>query len=155
MSQRSQEQYDSLFRRLDALCRGENDPVALMATIACELYHGFDTFHWVGFYRNVGGRTLKIGPYQGSHGCLVIPFEKGVCGQCAREQKLINVPDVAKVPHHIACSGSTRSEIVIPVLDNKGTLLAVLDIDSDLPVAFDDCDERNLPLLGKYFRREP
>ncbi len=152
MSATKQQHYDELFRRLDALCQGETEAVALMATIACELYHGFDTFHWVGFYRNVGGRTLKIGPYQGAHGCLVIPFDRGVCGQCARELRVVNVPDVSQISYHIACSGSTRSEIVIPVLDNKGELLAVLDIDSDLQAAFDDCDERNLPLLSRYFQ---
>jgi L-methionine (R)-S-oxide reductase len=153
MNDTKQQTYDQLFQRLDALCESETDAVSLMATISCELYHTFDTFHWVGFYRNVGDRILKIGPYQGSHGCLSIPFDKGVCGQCARELRVVNVPDVAAVPHHIACSGSTRSEIVIPVLDNKGALLAVLDIDSDLAAAFDAGDERNLTLLNKYFER--
>ncbi|MRR09285.1 GAF domain-containing protein [bacterium] len=152
MSARTQEQYDSLFRRLDSLCAGEGDAVALMATIACELRSAFSDFHWVGFYRAVGDRTLKIGPYQGGHGCLTIPFDKGVCGQCAREQRVINVTDVTAVPHHIACSGSTRSEIVVPIVDGAGALLAVLDVDSDLPAAFAEADERNLPLLNKYFR---
>jgi len=153
MSENKQQSYEELFRRLDALCAGETDAVALMATISCELYNSFDTFHWVGFYRNVGNRTLKVGPYQGSHGCLVIPFDRGVCGQCARELRVINVPDVAAVPHHIACSGSTRSEIVVPVMDGAGALRAVLDIDSNLPAAFDGCDERNLALINRYFQR--
>ncbi len=153
MSENKQQTYDELFRRLDALCAGETDAVTLMATLCCELYHTFDTFHWVGFYRNVGNRTLKVGPYQGSHGCLVIPFDKGVCGQCARELRVINVPDVGKIQHHIACSGSTRSEIVVPVRNDSAALLGVLDIDSDLPAAFDEADERNLALLNKYFER--
>ncbi len=153
MSENKQQTYDGLLQRLDALCAGETDAVALMATIACELYHTFDTFHWAGFYRNAGGRTLKIGPYQGSHGCLVIPFDKGVCGQCARELRVINVPDVSRIQHHIACSGSTRSEIVVPVHNAAGALLGVLDIDSDLPAAFDGTDERNLASLNRYFER--
>ena len=153
MSENKQQAYDELFQRLDALCEGETDAVALMATISCELYHSFDTFHWVGFYRNAGNHTLKIGPYQGSHGCLTIPFDRGVCGQCARELRVVNVPDVSTIQHHIACSGSTRSEIVVPVRDSAGALLAVLDIGSDLASAFDGTDERNLALLNRYFVR--
>jgi GAF domain-containing protein len=151
MTARTQEQYDSLFRRLDSLCAGEDDPVALMATIACELRTAFPAFHWVGFYRNAGNRTLKIGPYQGGHGCLTIPFDRGVCGQCARELRTINVPDVAAVADHIACSSTTRSEIVVPVLDRAGALLAVLDVDSDNPAEFTMLDEHNLARIGGYF----
>ncbi|MHB0935202.1 MAG: GAF domain-containing protein [Armatimonadota bacterium] len=148
---RTQSDYDDLFRRLDALCEGETDDIALMATIACELYHAFAAFHWVGFYRNVGNDTLKIGPYQGTHGCLTIPFEKGVCGKCAREKTVLNIPDVTAVPFHIACSGSTRSEIVVPICRPDGELLAVLDIDSDSPAEFTELDERNLRHVDNYF----
>jgi L-methionine (R)-S-oxide reductase len=151
MSQQTQEQYDSLFRRLDALCQGESDAVALMATIACELKLAFGAFHWVGFYRAAGNELLKIGPYQGGHGCLTIPFSRGVCGRCAREMRMINVPDVNSVPDHIACSVTTRSELVLPITDGDGRLLAVLDIDSDTPEAFGLVDESNLPTLNKYF----
>jgi len=147
-----QEDYDRLFERLDALCDGETDLIALMATIACELYHGFDHFDWVGFYRNVGGDVLKIGPYQGGHGCLTIPFSRGVCGRCARDRAVVNVPDISKMPDHIACSATTRSEIVVPVLDAGGKLTAVLDIDSDGVAAFDEVDETNLARIGEYFR---
>ena len=149
-----QAEYDSLFERLDALCEGETDEIALMATIACELYQGFDRFDWVGFYRNAGGDLLKIGPYQGGHGCLTIPFSRGVCGRCARERTAVNVPDVSKMPGHIACSATTRSEIVVPVLEADGELAAVLDIDSDEVAAFDEVDETNLARIGEYFRRD-
>ncbi len=148
-----QARYDRLFQRLDGLCEGESDTITLMATIACELNLAFERFHWVGFYRNMGDRTLKVGPYQGGHGCLEIPFDHGVCGKCAREQTLQNVPDVAHLPFHIACSSTTRSELVVPVTDNQGHLLAVLDIDSDLPDAFDEVDERNLARIASYFSR--
>lgn len=145
------ERYAQLFRRLDALCTGEQDAIAIMATVASELFHAFEDFDWVGFYRNVGGELLKIGPYQGGHGCLTIPFARGVCGQCARERRLQNVPDVRVIPHHIACSSSTISEIVVPIFDSAGALLAVLDVDSDRPAAFDKTDETNLTLINRYF----
>ncbi len=143
--------YDRLFKTLDSLCEGESDPVSLMATIACELYTTFDAFHWVGFYRNVGNRMLKIGPYQGGHGCLRISFDRGVCGKCAREKAVQNVPDVMAVPDHIACSSSTRSELVLPILDAQGELLAVLDIDSDQPAAFSESDALQLQRINRYF----
>ena len=149
---RTQHHYDNLFRRLDALCEGETDQIALMATIACELYHAFAEFHWVGFYRNVGNDTLKIGPYQGAHGCLTIPFEEGVCGKCAREQAVLNIPDVTAIPFHIDCSGSTRSELVVPICREGGELLAVLDVDSDNPAEFTELDELNLEEIDRYFR---
>ncbi|MFZ1813451.1 MAG: GAF domain-containing protein [Rhizobiaceae bacterium] len=132
--------------RIAGLTAGEDDEIALMATISCELYQAFDHFHWVGFYRSVGQDTLKIGPYQGAHGCLVIPFSKGVCGACARTGKTLVVPDVDAFPGHIACSSSTRSEIVVPVW-NKDRLVGVLDIDSDFPDAFTAEDAQALEAI--------
>jgi len=155
MATDKQTQYDQLFGRLHGLCDGESDVISLMATIACELNQTFEQFHWVGFYRNMGDRTLKIGPYQGGHGCLVIPFDRGVCGKCAAEEKVQNVPDVADLPYHIACAATTRSELVVPIHDANGQLLAVLDIDSDLPAAFDPVDEKNLARIASYFQRQP
>ena len=150
-----QDEYDALFERLDALCRGETDRIALMATIACELYRSFERFDWVGFYRNVGGEVLKIGPYQGAHGCLTIPFARGVCGRCARERTVQNVPDVTRVASHIACSATTRSEIVVPIIVPTvigDDLVGVLDIDSNSPAAFGEVDETSLSRIAGYFR---
>jgi L-methionine (R)-S-oxide reductase len=147
-----QTQYDQLFERLDALCEGESDVITLMSTIVCELNLSFEQFHWVGFYRNLGNRTLKVGPYQGGHGCLVIPFDQGVCGKCAATETVQNVPDVAGEPDHIACSATTKSEIVIPIMDAGGELIAVLDIDSNLPAAFGQIDQENLQRIGEYFQ---
>ncbi|NND20576.1 MAG: GAF domain-containing protein, partial [Silicimonas sp.] len=90
--------YRELSQRIAAICEGETDTVALMATIACEVHHADDRFDWTGFYRVVAPGLLKIGPYQGGHGCLVIPFEKGVCGAAAREGKTQIVPDVNDFP---------------------------------------------------------
>lgn len=138
--------------RIRAVTEGETDAVALMATLVCELHHHFPHFHWTGFYRVVAPGLLKIGPYQGGHGCLVIPFSRGICGRCAREEKTIIIPDVEREADHIACSSSTRSEIVVPVFDAAGELRAVLDVDSDFPDAFGENDARLLEEVCELFR---
>lgn len=132
--------YSELSKTIAALAEGETDTVALMATVACELHHADDRFDWTGFYRVTEPDVLKIGPYQGGHGCLVIPFSRGVCGAAARTGQVQLVDDVDAFPGHIACASSTRSEIVLPVWNNAGTLLGVLDIDSDQPAAFTQGD---------------
>jgi L-methionine (R)-S-oxide reductase len=135
-----------------ALTHGETDTVALMATVVCEIHHAHSYADWTGFYRVVAPELLKIGPYQGGHGCLVIPFARGVCGAAARTGQVQNVPDVEAFPGHIACSSSTRSELVLPVWNGKGILLGVLDLDSDTPAAFTKADEDWLiPLLAEVF----
>ena len=131
--------YRVLAQTIAALTAGEDDVVSLMATVACEVHHSDDRFDWTGFYRVVGPELLKIGPYQGGHGCLVIPFSRGVCGAAARTGQVQLVPDVAAFAGHIACSSSTRSEIVLPVWGKAG-LLGVFDIDSDRVDAFDETD---------------
>jgi GAF domain-containing protein len=136
-----------------ALTHGETDTVALMATVACELHHAHPFADWTGFYRVVAPELLKIGPYQGGHGCLVIPFSRGVCGAAARTGQVQNVPDVDAFPGHIACSSSTKSELVLPVWNGKGILLGVLDLDSDTPAAFAKADEDWLTnLLAEVFK---
>lgn len=138
--------------RIAALIAGETDAVAIMATITCELHHHHPHFHWTGFYRVVAPGLLKIGPYQGGHGCLVIPFERGICGRCAREEQTVIIPDVELEEDHIACSSSTRSEIVVPVFDAEGSLRAVLDVDSDFPDAFGQGDAALLEKVCGLFR---
>ena len=146
--------YPALAATIRALTEGEDDPVALMATLACEVHHSDDRFDWTGFYRVTAPGLLKIGPYQGGHGCLVIPFDRGVCGAAARTRTTQLVPDVEAFPGHIACSSSTRSEIVLPVFDGRGALIAVFDIDSDQPAAFTDDDARELAaILAQTFGR--
>ncbi len=139
--------YDEKARTLAALTEGEEDHVALMATLACELHHADDRFDWTGFYRVTDPETLRIGPYQGGHGCLVIPFSRGVCGAAARTGEVQLVDDVDAFDGHIACASSTRSEIVLPVRGRDGALIGVLDIDSDRPAAFDQSDVEGLTRL--------
>ena len=147
--------YTELAGRIRALSEGETDRVALMATVACEVHHADDRFDWTGFYRVVAPGLLKIGPYQGGHGCLVIPFDRGVCGAAARTGQAQIVPDVEAFPGHIACSSSTRSELVLPVRDEAGEIVGVLDIDSDRPDAFDEGDAAALgAILSDVFERE-
>ncbi len=132
---------------ISAICAGEEDVIANMATISCELFHGDGRFDWVGFYRNIGGEILKIGPYQGGHGCLTIPFSNGVCGAAARARRVEIVEDVNAFDGHIACASSTVSEIVLPVFGRDGELLGVLDIDSNQPAAFCTADAEALEAM--------
>ncbi|MEO1640042.1 MAG: GAF domain-containing protein [Pseudomonadota bacterium] len=141
--------YTALARTVAALTEGEDDPIALMATVACEVHHSDDRFDWTGFYRVTGPEMLKIGPYQGGHGCLQIPFSRGVCGAAARTGETQLVADVDAFPGHIACASSTQSEIVLPVFDRSGSLIAVFDIDSDLPAAFTKSDADGLSAILK------
>jgi GAF domain-containing protein len=136
--------YSDLAKTIAALTKGEDDVIALMATVACEVHHSDDRFDWTGFYRVVGPDLMKIGPYQGGHGCLVIPFSRGVCGAAARTGQVQLVADVEDFPGHIACASSTRSEIVLPVWGADGVLLAVFDIDSDQADAFTQADADGL-----------
>ena len=146
--------YAELAKIVKALTEGEEDVVSLMATVACEVHHADDRFDWTGFYRVVGPELLKIGPYQGGHGCLIIPFSRGVCGAAARTGETQLVADVEAFPGHIACSSSTRSEIVLPVWDKSGDLIGVFDIDSDQPDAFDQADSDGLSaILAAVFSR--
>lgn len=145
--------YDTLRTQVLALTEGETDTIALMATLACEVHAHHPLSDWTGFYRVVAPQLLKIGPYQGGHGCLVIPFSRGVCGACARTGEIQNVPDVDAFPGHIACASSTRSELVLPVWNGEGRLLGVLDLDSDTPAAFTKEDEAFFTdLLATVFR---
>ena len=139
--------YADLRQRVLSVCDGETDQVALMATVACEVHHSDDRFDWTGFYRVTAPNLLKIGPYQGGHGCLQISFDRGVCGAAARTGQVQLVDDVDAFPGHIACASSTRSELVIPVYDAQGALIGVFDIDSDQPAAFDQNDATQLQSL--------
>ena len=138
------ETYETLLPQLAALVEGENDKVANLANIAAALR---ETFHWwwVGFYL-VKENQLVLGPFQGPVACTRIGFGKGVCGTAWKESKSIYVPDVNKFPGHIACSSSSVSEIVVPILDSTGKVLGVLDVDSE---RYDVLDQTDVLYLEK------
>ncbi|WP_027256813.1 MULTISPECIES: GAF domain-containing protein [Leisingera] len=147
-----QADYGTLAKTIASLTEGETDEIALMATVACEVHHADDRFNWTGFYRAVAPELLKIGPYQGGHGCLQISFSRGVCGAAARTGEVQLVADVDAFPGHIACASSTRSELVLPVWNAAGALIGVFDIDSDQPDAFAEEDAEQLAaILRKVF----
>ena len=148
-------EHDEVYQRITSILDGEDDWVTAMATVVCELHNAFDHYHWPGFYRTTSPGVLKIGPYQGGHGCLVIPFDKGICGSAARTGETQDVPDVHARPEHIACSSSTNSEVVVPVKNSSGDVVAVLDLDSDGFAAFTQNDidlaERVCTWLGEVY----
>jgi L-methionine (R)-S-oxide reductase len=147
------ERYRAARARIDRLLEGEGDWIAALATVVCELHNEFSHYDWTGFYRAVSRDLLVVGPYQGTHGCLRIPFSRGVCGAAARSRATQRVDQVSSRPDHIACSSSTQSEIVVPVLSPSGEVLAVLDVDSDQEAAFDDVDQAELELLCRELGR--
>ncbi|MFN7132428.1 MAG: GAF domain-containing protein [Myxococcales bacterium] len=146
------EAYRTLSAQLDAVLAGIDDPVAEMATLSCLLHHGFGHL-WTGFYRLVQPGLLRVGPYQGTLGCLEIAVGRGVCGTAAAERRTVVVPDVHAFAGHIACDARARSEIVVPVFGPEWELLAVLDVDSERPAAFDERDARALEALVARFAR--
>lgn len=143
--------YALLARQVRAVLDGVNDDVAAMATISALVHHAFGHL-WTGFYRVVdAGRLLRVGPYQGTLGCLDIEFGRGVCGTAAQRCETIIVLDVSAFPGHIACDARSRSEIVVPVVNASGVLIAVLDIDSERTATFDDEDRIGLERVVRWF----
>lgn len=149
--------YAEVRAALGSLLDGEDDWVAAMASVVSELHHAFAYFDWTGFYRAARPEVLIVGPYQGGHGCLRIPHGRGVCGAAARTRQTQLVPDVEAFPGHIACSSTTRSEVVVPVVAPDGALVAVLDVDSNDAAAFAEVDQSHLEAicldLGRRFPR--
>jgi L-methionine (R)-S-oxide reductase len=142
--------YDELDGHIRAVLEGVDDPITAMATVSCLVHHAFGHL-WTGFYRVVAPGLLRVGPYQGTLGCLEIAFGKGVCGTAAAEGRTVVVDDVATFAGHISCDGRSRSEIVVPVKDRKGTLMAVFDVDSERTHTFDDVDRAGLERILGWF----
>lgn len=139
--------YDSLVPQLAALVSGETDTVANLANIAAALKEAFG-FFWVGFYIKKDDQ-LVLGPFQGPIACTRINFNKGVCGYCYTTKQTIIVPDVEAFPGHIACSSTSKSEIVVPAFDKNGQVALVLDVDSDQLDDFDEADKLGLEKIMK------
>lgn len=147
------EAYEQLRAMQSVLLEGSSDVIADMATMSALLHHAFGHL-WTGFYRVVErNRLLRVGPYQGSLGCLEISFGRGVCGTAAAERRTLVVADVHTFPGHITCDPRSQSEIVVPVFDAEGELLAVLDIDSSVHGGFTDEDRVGLESLVAWFAR--
>ena len=141
-----QAKYALLYQQVSALTEGETDRVAIMANVVAAIHETMG-FFWTGFYRVVQQpekSELLLGPFQGPVACMHIGYGRGVCGTAWKEGKTIVVPDVEQFPGHIACSSLSRSEIVVPLFDAQGTVVAVLDIDSKELNTFDDTDREGL-----------
>ena len=146
--------YRQLDEHIRAVLAGVRDDVAAMATMSALIHHAFGHL-WTGFYRVVEpGKRLRVGPYQGTLGCLEIAMGRGVCGTAAAERRTVVVQDVRDFPGHITCDARSRSEIVVPVIGRSGALIGVLDIDSDQTATFDDEDRRGLERIVQWFRSE-
>lgn len=142
--------YAQLQTHMTLVLAGIDDDVAAMATMSSILHFGFRHL-WTGFYRVVGPDLLRVGPYQGTLGCLEIAVGKGVCGTAAAERRTVIVPDVDRFPGHIACDARSKSEIVVPVYGRTGDLIAVLDIDSERRATFDEQDAAGLESMVRWF----
>lgn len=143
--------YERIRGQLAGLLLKTPDPQARMATVAALLYHKFDYFFWCGFYRLVQG-DLVVGPYQGPLACQVLAKNRGVCWEAVKCGDTVVVPDVHKFPGHIACDSRSLSEIVVPVRDGKGAIVAVLDVDSDKLDQFNEIDAGQLEMIVKLLK---
>jgi GAF domain-containing protein len=146
-----QQVYEDLIKALSAVLEGEANRISVMSTLVCLLKQSFSRFYWVGFYLEDENGVLKVGPYQGTLGCLTIEPHRGVCGRAYRTGNIQLVDDVHADPEHIACDAASLSEIVIPVRRSNGSVFGVLDVDSDQPAAFGKVDEKYLGLIVTQF----
>jgi GAF domain-containing protein len=148
------ERYAAVAEEIAAVLAGERNLVARMATVSSMLANSFESYFWTGFYvvDPEKGDELVVGPYQGTLGCMRIAFGRGVCGTAAAARETQLVPDVHAFPGHIACDSRSASEIVVPVFDPEGALIAVFDVDSEQPAAFDAVDREWLErILAQVF----
>lgn len=145
-----QRAYPLLHSHIVSVLAGIDDDITAMATISALVHHAFRHL-WTGFYRVVDPTLLRVGPYQGTLGCMEIAFGRGVCGMAAAERRTMIVPDVRKFPGHIACDDRARSEVVVPVFDRGGGLMAVFDVDSARTGTFDQQDGDGLQRILGWF----
>jgi L-methionine (R)-S-oxide reductase len=142
-SKQKKERYNRIASQLELLFRKTDDPIARMTTAAAVLHYKFDYFFWTGFYLLRSGE-LTVGPYQGSVACLILEKNTGVCWVGINQKKTVIVPDIEKFPGHIACDSRSRSEIVVPLKDDKNEIIGVLDVDSKSLDSFDEIDKAGL-----------
>ncbi len=147
------DRYKRIYVQLKELFAKTTDPVARMSTAAAILHHKFNYFFWTGFYL-LRNEELTVGPYQGSVACLVLKKNTGVCWAGINEAKTIIVHDIANFPGHIACDNRSRSEIVVPVKDETGKIIGVLDVDSKELNSFDETDKEGLEKIADLIFQE-
>lgn len=140
--------YQQLADQLTSLFAGEPDVIANLSNASAALNDALDNINWVGFYRMVDG-TLVLGPFQGKVACIRIPLHRGVCGAAARLNQTLLVYDVHQFPGHIACDSASNSEIVIPLHNAEGAVIAVLDIDSPTVGRFTEADQEGLEACAR------
>ena len=145
-----EEKYRLLTKQISALIEGETDAIAVMSNVSAAIHEEMG-FFWTGFYRVKEGE-LVLGPFQGPVACMHIGYGRGVCGTAWKQQESIVVPDVEQFPGHIACSSLSRSEIVVPVFSQDGSVQAVLDIDSKELATFDDVDRQYLEQICQLIK---
>jgi GAF domain-containing protein len=151
---RLQARYGRVVTQLEELFVKNTDATSRMATAVALLHHKMSHFFWTGFYRLIDG-DLRVGPYQGPLACSILEREKGVCWACVQREQPILVPDVERFEGHIACDSRSRSEVVVPVTDTRGVLVAVLDVDARKPDAFSPVDVEGLSrVAGLIYRQE-
>lgn len=140
--------YASLLPQIKALCEGEDNLIANLANISAALKESFG-FFWVGFYLVTEQEELVLGPFQGPIACTRISKGKGVCGKAWEQMQTLVVPNVEEFPGHIACSALSKSEIVVPII-KSGSVVGVLDVDSDELNTFDAEDQQALTNLCQW-----
>ena len=150
LSGNKSEQYAQLLEQARALMHGERDRIANAANLAALVYHALPGLNWVGFYF-YDGEELVVGPFQGLPACVRIALDRGVCGAAARTRTTQRVEDVHAFPGHIACDAASRSELVVPLVTQNGTLLGVFDLDSPQPARFDADDQAGLEAIASAF----
>ena len=138
--------YERIASQLQELLTKTTNPIARMATISAVLFHKFDYYFWCGFYF-VDHDKLIVGPYQGPVACQILQGS-GVCVSSALQRQTVIVPNVYQFPGHIACDSRSKSEIVVPVFDTNGNILAVLDVDSTTLESFDETDRQYLEKIA-------
>lgn len=141
---KKQGRYERIYKQLSALMVKSQDPTARMASIAAVMHHKMEGFFWTGFYLLTPDNRLVVRTYQGPVACMELAKDTGVCWAGINGQQTVVVPDVHEFPGHIACDSRSVSEIVVPVKNDRGQIIGVLDVDSDKPATFDEVDARNL-----------
>jgi L-methionine (R)-S-oxide reductase len=145
--EQKQKRYDRIISQLQDILQATDDPISRMATVSSLLYHKMRDYFWIGFYRLIDGELL-VGPYQGSIACQKLQKDIGVCWASLNRQESIIVSDVEKFPGHIACDARSKSEIVIPVRNSEGEVIAILDADSEKLDTYDEIDNLNLRTIS-------